>query len=208
MANPATDRTGYYALGWNVNYDDRGRVRLGHSGAFALGAATVVSLIPSEKLGIVVLTNAAPIGVPEAISATYFDLVLNGKIERDWLELFGALMKSQDEPTTDYSKRPTKPSPPMSLEAYAGAYRNDYFGDIEVVEKDGALYVRMGPKKTSLPLRHWDRDVFIYEPTGEMASGLSGVIFRIGPDRKASSVRVENLDVHGQGTFTRMLGKK
>jgi CubicO group peptidase (beta-lactamase class C family) len=206
--NPAADRAGFYGLGWNVNYDDEGRVRLGHSGAFDLGAATVVSLLPSEKLGIIVLTNAAPIGVAEAISASYFDLVLHGKVERDWVRLFAALFKSPADPTTDYSKPPAKQSPPLSPEAYAGTYRNDYFGDIEVVENAGALQLRMGPKKIAFPLRHWDRDVFIYQPAGEMASGLSGVIFRIGPDRRATTVAVENLDIHDQGTFTRVPAKK
>ncbi len=40
--NPATDRAGYYGLGWGVSYDDQGRVRWSHSGAFSLGAATNV----------------------------------------------------------------------------------------------------------------------------------------------------------------------
>jgi hypothetical protein len=111
-------------------------------------------------------------------------------------------------PATDYSKPPAKGSPPLPPETYAGTYRNDYFGDIEVVEHEGALQLRMGPKKTAFPLRHWDRDVFIYQPAGEMASGLSGVIFRIGPDRRATTVAVENLDVHDQGTFTRVPAKK
>src|SRR5690606_6085819 len=65
--NPASGLPGFYGLGWNVGYDPQGRLRLSHSGAFLLGAATAVFLVPSEQLGIVVLTNAAPIGVPEAI---------------------------------------------------------------------------------------------------------------------------------------------
>src|SRR5262249_50208694 len=160
-----------------------------------------------EKLGILVLTNAAPIGVAEAISASYFDLVLNGKVERDWVKRFAALLKSAADRTTDYSKPPTKKSPPLPFETYVGTYRNDYFGNIEVVEKEGGLQLRMGPKKTGFPLRHWDRDVFIYQPVGEMASGLSGVIFRIGPDSRATTVAVENLDIHDQGTFTRVSAK-
>src|SRR5262249_13978894 len=32
--DPATDRAGFYGLGWNVNYDDAGQVRLSHSGGF------------------------------------------------------------------------------------------------------------------------------------------------------------------------------
>lgn len=58
----AAERYGLYGVGWNVNYDELGRVRLGHSGAFSLGAATVVSLVPADRLGIVVLTNSQPLG--------------------------------------------------------------------------------------------------------------------------------------------------
>ena len=45
MGPPATPaaRTRFYGLGWNVTYDDQARLQLGHSGAFNLGAATVVS---------------------------------------------------------------------------------------------------------------------------------------------------------------------
>jgi hypothetical protein len=57
-------------------------------------------------------------------------------------------------------------------------------------------------------LRHWDRDVFLYQPEGENAAGPSAVAFWIGPDRKAVRVVVENLDVEGQGTFTRLPTKK
>src|SRR5262245_19164453 len=63
VRDPATDCTGFYGLGWNVNYDELGRVKLSHSGAFDLGAASTVYLLPAEQLGIVILTNAAPIGV-------------------------------------------------------------------------------------------------------------------------------------------------
>jgi CubicO group peptidase (beta-lactamase class C family) len=206
--NPATDRAGYYGLGWNVNYEDEGRVRLGHSGGFELGAATVVSLLPSERLGVIVLTNAAPIGVAEGTSASCFDLVLNGKVEKDWVKVFAELLTAPTDATKDYSKPPTKKSPPLPPEAYVGSYRNDYFGEVEVVENEGALQLRMGPKRAAFPLRHWDRDVFTYEPAGEMASGLSGVVFRIGPDRRATAVAVENLAVEDPGTFTRVPAKK
>jgi CubicO group peptidase (beta-lactamase class C family) len=205
--DPATDRAGFYGLGWNVNYDDDGRVRLGHSGAFDLGAATAVALRPAEGLGIVVLTNAAPIGVPEAVCASFFDLALKGKVEKDWLEAYGRLFAVLARPAygtaTDYTKPSAPKSPPLPAETYLGTYRNDYFGDLEVVEKDGVLLLRIGPTKNSFALQHWDRDVFAYQPEGEMAGGLSGVTFWVGPRRKATRVVVENLDTQGQGTFTR-----
>src|SRR6266404_2478530 len=65
--SPFTGLPGFYGLGWNVSYDQEGRLHLSHSGAFALGAATHVNLVPDEQLGIVVLTSAYPIGIAEAL---------------------------------------------------------------------------------------------------------------------------------------------
>src|SRR5438445_2285477 len=75
--SPFTGLPSFYGLGWNVSYDEQGRLRLNHSGAFALGAATHVNLAPSEQLGVVVLTNAYPIGVAEALGTTFLDTALN-----------------------------------------------------------------------------------------------------------------------------------
>jgi hypothetical protein len=171
----------------------------------------VVTLLPSEGLGIAVLTNSAPVGVPEAISASFFDLVLEGKVQRDWLKVFGPVFAELLKPaygSEDYRKPPARKSPPLPRETYLGTYANDFFGPIEVVEKDGALRLRMGPKKSSFPLSHRDRDVFLYQPPGEWAAGLSAVTFLVGPGRKATQVVVENLDTHGQGTFTRVPATK
>ena len=68
-----------------ANYDELGRVKLSHSGAFDLGAATTVYLLPSEQLGIVILTNAAPIGVAEALAQSFLDLATYGEVKRDWV---------------------------------------------------------------------------------------------------------------------------
>jgi CubicO group peptidase (beta-lactamase class C family) len=77
--SPLSGLPTFYGLGWNVNYDEQGRLRLGYSGGFALGAATTVLLVPSQQLGIVVLTNAYPIGVAEGVAFTFTDLALDGK---------------------------------------------------------------------------------------------------------------------------------
>jgi CubicO group peptidase (beta-lactamase class C family) len=203
--DPDIDRTGFYGLGWNVNVDDHGRVRMNHSGGFDMGAATVVFLVPSEKLGVVVLTNASPIGVPEAIGATFCDLAIDGKPQQEWFELYRHGFEEISKPNygtdVDYGKPPVKKLPPLANSAYVGRYGNKYFGEIEVAEKDGALELRMGPKKSAYPLAHWDRDVFTYQPAGEMSAGLSGVTFTIGPGQAATQLMIENLDVYGEGTF-------
>jgi CubicO group peptidase (beta-lactamase class C family) len=204
----STDRAGFYGLGWNVGYDEAGRVRLSHSGGFALGAATAVMLIPAEQLGIVVLTNAAPIGVPEAIGASFVDLALGGTIERDWLEFLRPILAASAVPPygagMDYSQPPASAAPARDPDAYTGTYANDFFGPVEVAVENSGLVLRQGPRPLEFPLRHWDGDVYLYQPTGENAGGPSRVTFTFGPDRTASSVVVEILDITGEGTFLRV----
>jgi hypothetical protein len=199
-----------------VGYDEQGRVRLNHSGGFNLGAATTVTLFPSEKLGIVVLTNAYPIGVPEALGNSFFDLVLYGKLEKDWVQfyrqIFAMLFVPDYGNAVDYTKPPAHPSPALSIDAYVGTYHNDFNGEIEIAAQDGGLVLKQGPRQDAFPLTHFDRDVFTYQPVGENAYGLSGVTFTVGADGKATSVVVENLDVYepglGPGPFTRVRGKQ
>jgi CubicO group peptidase (beta-lactamase class C family) len=197
-----------YGLGWNVNVERGGNVFWKHSGAFSLGVRTEVAMLPAEELAIVVLSNAAPTGVPEGLIESFFDLALDGKLQRDWVEfanrMFDEEIKKELGQERDYSHPPAKPSPALKLSAYAGNYANDFFGPIELVEKQGALSLHLGPKAMEFPLRHWDRDVFTYQPTGESAGGPGGLRFSIAPDGRADSVLIENLNIHGQGTFSRV----
>jgi CubicO group peptidase (beta-lactamase class C family) len=210
--SPLTGLPSFYGLGMNVSYDQQGRLRLSHSGAFALGAATTIHMVPSEQLGIVVLTNAYPIGVAEGLSATVMDYALYGKPTQDWLALFKQMFANPAamgiKIGTDYTKPPTSPSPPLHHDAYIGTYTNDFFGDIAVIEHDGGLAIVEGPNNMMFALKHYNRDIFTYKTAGENAVGTTGVYFTIGADGKATSVRVENLDVDNSGSFTRVVEGK
>ncbi|MFM9370400.1 serine hydrolase [Streptomyces sp. Da 82-17] len=199
-------RTGFYGLGWNVGYDDQGRLKLSHSGAFALGAATNVTLLPSEKLGIVVLTNGSPVGVPEAVAGTFLDTAQTGGPTVDWLKFIGPLLRQAAEgerSETDYAKPPAEPAPARKSDAYTGTYENDYYGPMTVTAKGDDLVMQLGPKKQRFPLRHYDGDTFSYATTGENAVGRSGVTFDVTTEGRAAEVEVENLNMNGLGTFTR-----
>jgi len=205
--NPFTQLPTFYGLGWNVSYDPEGRLRLNHSGAFGLGAATYVNLVPGEQLGIVVLTNAYPLGIAEALGTTFMDIALYGKPTQDWFALFKQVYSNPAAIGTvlgfDYSKPPASRAPALRNSAYVGRYTNDYFGGISIIEKDDGLAILQGPKNKTFPMKHYDRDTFTYETEGENAVGRSGITFTIGSDGKATQVIVENLNVRGEGTFKR-----
>lgn len=205
-SQPVDARYGFYGLGWNVNYDELGRVTLGHSGAFELGAATAVALLPAEQLGIVVLTNGQPIGVPEALAKSFFDLVTYGKVTQDWLARFRPIfeeMAQDGHSPIDYAARLPAPVHALAPTCYAGRYLNDLYGPLDILRRGRTLTMRQGLTRTEFSLTHYNHNTFYYATTGENAVGLSGVTFTIGATGAAIHVTVENLDREGLGTFTR-----
>jgi CubicO group peptidase (beta-lactamase class C family) len=206
--NAATDRASFYGLGWGVGYNELGAVQLSHSGAFNLGAATTVYLLPADRLGVVVLTNAQPIGVAEAIALSFLDYVRYGKPRMDWFATVAPFFEQMNQPPygthVDYTKVPDNAAPGAPPDAYVGTYANDFFGQIQVVNTGGGLAVKLGPKPDTFPMSHYSGNVFSYQPTGENAYGLSGVTFTVGAMGRATTVTIENLNIHDLGTFTRV----
>ena len=89
-----------------------------------------------------------------------------------------------------------------------GTYSNDFFGEISVIENEGGLAIVQGPKNKTFPMTHWDRDTFTYETEGESSVGTAGITFTMGPDDKAIRAGVENLNIHGEGIFDRVVSDK
>lgn len=196
---------GFYGLGWNVGWTPDGRSKLSHSGAFAMGAATAISVYPDDGLAIVVLTNAAPFGVPEALAASFADIAFYGKPLEDWLPLYGALFQQMEdaEAGPDYGTPPADPFPAAPRDGYLGRYANAYFGTVEIVAEGDGMAMLVGPGKLRLPLTHFDRDIFTWETIGENAIGLSSVTFTLDKDRRATGLVVGQWDQNGGGRFAR-----
>lgn len=192
-------------FGFNISTDPSGRSTLSHSGAFESGAATNFQLIPSLNLGIVVLTNGAPVGVPEALAKDFTDFAQYGGLTADWLTEFGKIMP----PTAPQGelvgkKPPTNATAAKPLADYAGTYANDYFGPLTIAANGSTLKLSIGPKSETFDLTHFDGDTFTLAPRGENANAgsISQVRFTVGGDR-ATSVWVEFWDEHGKGTWRR-----
>jgi CubicO group peptidase (beta-lactamase class C family) len=206
--NPVTGANSFYGLGWNVEFGRYG-VTWGHAGAFSLGARTVVTLYPDAQLGIVVLTNAFPTGVPEGLSDSFADLVFTGKVEKDWTGDWNAIYAGLFGPAIQtakktFAQRPDLATPALPFEAYVGTYGNAYVGTGTVKAAAEALTLSVGPDgDKTYPMTHFDRDTFLIFPDAEMADTPSPVTFVIGPDGKATSVTIDNLNSNGLGVLTR-----
>jgi CubicO group peptidase (beta-lactamase class C family) len=207
--NPVTGSPSFYGRGWGVEFDRYGTAWT-HAGAFSDGARTVVSLLPSEQLGIVVLANAFPSGVPEGLASSFFDLVFAGAPTDDWLSKWNAIYSGMFGPVNEaakkaYGAKPATPAPALPLAAYTGAYANDYLGEAKVEETNGGLVLKLGPDGAKqFALTHFDRDLFISYPSPEAPDVPAPVTFLIGADGKASQITIEAYNNDGQGVLTRV----
>ncbi len=206
-SNPGTTpqaRSRFYGYGFAVSTTSTGDVKWDHSGAFYVGAATTYSMLPGADVGIVVLTNAAPVGAPEAVSTSFMDLVRTGTIERDWLGYFGPQFAQLFVNTSPVAKpAPASPAPARPAQEYVGTYRNDVFGDVVVTASGETLTVQVGPTGLKAPLTHYDGDTFSWVSPGATADPGSAVTFGGSPGR-AQTIQLEFIDAYHFGTFTRV----
>jgi CubicO group peptidase (beta-lactamase class C family) len=200
---PATPkaRASFYGHGFAVEVNSSGRTTYSHSGALTLGVATNFVVMPSEDLAIIAVTNAAPYGIPETVTAQFMDLVQYGQLREDW----GALYKKEiafinnPEGSLVGKQPPDNPVPARALSDYVGVYANDYWGPATVTEHDGALQLALGPKNQTFSLAHWDSDIFTFTLTNENAppGTISKATFA------GNTLNLEYYDADKLGTFTR-----
>jgi CubicO group peptidase (beta-lactamase class C family) len=200
----------FYGLGWDVSTDAQGDKQISHSGAFFQGTATTVYLIPQEHLGVLTLTNATPVGLPESICLHFLDLVRYGKPKRDYLSLtekaFAQMVAETQDASPNYATLPA-PKDLVSakpLNEYTGKYRNQYFGTLEVAVENDRLILRLPPRGAYYELAHRDADTFTYYFASEN-TGLGRRGAKFNPEK--NQVLIENLATEHDAVFTRDAAK-
>lgn len=190
-----TSQPSYYGLGWAIDTDRHGR-HASHNGASTSGIRALVDMMPDQRIGIIVLANGFPSGVPEGLAAAFFDLVTTGKTDpADVKAIDKKLVAHHHQFLTQISfstseKTLTKTAP-LSHSAYVGEYHNDYVGQAKVVVGASALQIQLGPKGIRrFALYHHDRDVFFIRPIAESPDIVLPVIFTVGPSQRAIALEL------------------
>jgi hypothetical protein len=157
---------GSYGLGWFVT-GYRGH-KLIHHGGNIDGFSSLISFLPEEKLGVVVLTNmnGTPLGFISTFNA--YDRLL-GLDEIPWNERMRKAQKEMEAGTkqgkqksTEKKVRGTKPS--HVLDAYVGEYEHPGYGILIVSKGEKGLIAEYNGLE--LKLNHYHYDIFDmeYEP--------------------------------------------
>ncbi len=152
-----------YGFGWDLR-DYRGHKIVTHSGGLA-GMTSNTLLVPSEKLGVVVLTNGES-SLAESLCQWVVDAYL-GAPATDWAKLFAEHEQQEDSAgrAREHQQQATRAAdshPTLPIARYAGQYRDSLYGDAAIAEENGHLVLRFShsPAFTG-DLEFWQYDTFI-----------------------------------------------
>ena len=184
-----------YGLGWFLN-DYRGRKLVSHTGGLD-GMITQTALLPSENLGLVVLTNSET-GAIGIMRNKILDVFTDAP-KRDWnAEALnrakqGAARDDAESKKVDAARVPnTKPS--LSIKDYAGTYSGDMYGDVTVTEENGKLVMRLVPAPNFVAdLEHWHYDTFQIKWRGSVNYNFprGWVTFTIDKNGKTDQLKID-----------------
>ena len=151
-----------YALGWRVR-DYRGHKLVSHTGGLA-GMTSRTTLVPDQRLGIIVLTNGES-NMYEAVTYELLDHFFGAR-PTDWVAAF-QVAAQQEQASADSQvavlrhARDTTSRPSLPLARYAGRYSDALYGDATIALENGVLVLRFSHSPAFVgDLEYWQYDTF------------------------------------------------
>ncbi|HET7551663.1 MAG TPA: serine hydrolase [Gemmatimonadaceae bacterium] len=174
-----------YALGLGVR-DYRGRKILTHTGGLP-GYVSQVTMVPSLRLGIVVLTNMESGSAFQSITYHVLDHYL-GVPPTDYVSIYSRLDARQaarvDSVTAAASTgRDSASGPSLPLERYVGKYTDPWYGEVDVARDGDGLVIRFTHTPSLVgDLVHWQYDTFVARWRDRELRADAYITFALDPD--------------------------
>ncbi|HSI71106.1 MAG TPA: serine hydrolase, partial [Gillisia sp.] len=187
-----------YGLGWFLA-DKKGDLEVSHTGGLP-GMLSKVALLPDRNMGVVVLTNteSGGAGVFSTVVNTILDSYM-GLDDNNWLELnyqnFLNLKGEGDEVTKEaWETVNNADQSQVNSENYMGAYRDNWFGEVEVHMKNGQLWIssKRSPKLNG-PLQLFKDHTFAVKWEYQDMNADAFVIFDVDDKGKAQSIKMKGI---------------
>ena len=149
-----------YGMGWMIDAY-RGTLHIQHGGLL-FGFTALVSMLPTERTGMVVLTNLNGTPLPTIIEGYIYDRLLhlspvdwNGRKHEAYKKM--EAMEKEEATKSDPDKKPDTPLSHPTRD-YTGTFHNDGYGDI-IIRMDGDT-LRAKLTTIECPLYHYNHDKF------------------------------------------------
>jgi len=184
-----------YGLGFQLR-DYHGRLLALHSGALQ-GFYSKVVLVPEEKLGIAILTNAESGGSLNALQWQLLGRLVDKDDKTDWI---GAVASVEDEMhakekarlAKTSASRAAKSQPSLARTAYDGDYQDPWYGIASIKHVGGkqVLSLSRTPDLTG-ELEHYQHDTFIVRWKERNFNADAYVTFSLNPDGSIERMKMQ-----------------
>jgi CubicO group peptidase (beta-lactamase class C family) len=184
-----------YGLGFQLR-DYHGRLLALHSGALQ-GFYSKVVLVPEEKLGIAILTNAESGGSLNALQWQLLGRLVDRDDKTDWI---GAVAAVEDEMhakekarlAKNSAARAAKSQPSLARTAYDGDYQDPWYGIATIKHVGGkqVLSLSRTPDLTG-ELEHYQHDTFIVRWKERNFNADAYVTFALNPDGSIERMKMQ-----------------
>jgi hypothetical protein len=187
-----------YALGWGVS-TFYGQPMLSHGGGL-WGMTTFIAVMPKQKLAVFVSNNLMS-AAPRAVVNDIVDGFLAGSTSdagKDWIAIVAEASSSRrsdaaSEVAEAEAARAADSKPSLPLDAYAGTYRDPWYGDIQIIlNGDGELRFHSARSEPlSGPLEHFQFDTFIARWSDRKLNADAYVSFSLSPQGEVERIRMK-----------------
>ncbi|ALK95328.1 beta-lactamase [Massilia sp. WF1] len=184
-----------YGLGFQLR-DYHGRLLALHSGALQ-GFYSKVVMVPEEKLGIAILTNAESGGSLNALQWQLLGRLVDHDDRTDWIGAVAAVeeemhAKEQARLAKTGAARAAKSQPSLPRTAYDGDYQDPWYGIASIKHVGGkqVLSLSRTPDLTG-ELEHFQHDTFIVHWKERNFNADAYVTFALNPDGSIERMKMQ-----------------
>lgn len=187
-----------YGLGWFLS-DFNGFFKVEHSGLIA-GMSSEVTLIPELELGIVVLNNSEGADFLNGLMGfILLDEYLNLETGINWLEMAKGMQqggRQMRDPETEkvWAKIASNKNIKINTADYVGTYEDDWFGKVNVFEKEGDLWfkAKKSPRLNG-KMQFYDGNTFAIQWEYQDMKADAFAIFSLDENGKAEAIRMKGI---------------
>ena len=187
-----------YGLGWFLS-DMNGFFKVEHAGLIA-GMSSEVILIPELELGIVVLNNSEGADLMNGLMGfNLLDEYLKLETGINWLEMTKGLqhrrqqMRDSDSDKV-WAKVESNKAVKINKEDYLGIYEDQWFGKVEVFDKDGDLWFKSHKSpRLNGKMEFYEGNAFAIKWEYQDMKADAFAIFSLDENGKAQNIKMKGI---------------
>lgn len=187
-----------YGLGWFLS-DFNGFLKVEHSGLIA-GMSSEVTLIPELELGIVVLNNSEHADLLTGFMGfILLDEYLKLETGVNWLEMAKSIQQQRSQmgdPDSEkvWAKVEANKNVKVSKDNYVGIYEDDWFGKVEIVEKEGNLWFKSHKSpRLNGKMEFYNGNTFAIKWEYQDMKADAFAIFSLDENGKAQNIKMKGI---------------